>query len=567
MVDPSAPVLDLLDQAGAAARAVKGNFHCRIRTFEPSLRSVTEQEYRILSDFQRGLRDHELSFFLQPQCDAVTGKVVGAESLARWRLPNGAYLSPGVFIPVLEKYGFVTELDRYVWEEVCRWLRNWLDAGRTAVPVSVNVSRIDLITLDVPAFLDELIQRYALPRELLKIEITESAFVNDDTIVQNAANRFRELGFTILMDDFGTGYSSLSMLRNLNVDIVKLDAGFLHFSQGDSEKALRIVETIVNMTKTMGVPVVVEGVEKQEQVEYLTELGCRYIQGFYFYRPMPVDQFEELIGSENKILKEGISFHANQEISIREFLNQNIYSDSMLNNVLGPVAFYEWDGNENVDIVRFNEAFTRVVDDPGFDERIQGTQMFCHPDDTEAYINLFRHADLHRNSGASGVIGVYRGDGSLGQFLMRIYYFDETDKGKVYYGSLQEVTDYTRLQTEMQLLRGFSSDTVIFMSRSLEEWLFEVIIHGLEETLGVDQDTLEEALNSGNYLKRLEPDFPRQMDKLLSTAETEGISVMHFNFTCENGEKIALFAKADRVRDEHSDVKFILTLNRTVTAL
>jgi PAS domain-containing protein len=312
---------------------------------------------------------------------------------------------------------------------------------------------------------------------------------------------------------------------------------------------------------------VVEGVEKQEQVEYLTELGCRYIQGFYFYRPMPVDQFEELIGSENKILKEGISFHANQEISIREFLNQNIYSDSMLNNVLGPVAFYEWDGNENVDIVRFNEAFTRLVDDPGFDERIQGTQMFCHPDDTEAYINLFRHADLHRNSGASGVIGVYRGDGSLGQFLMRIYYFDETDKGKVYYGSLQEVTEYTQLQKEMQLLRGFSSDTIVFMSKPLEQWLFEVIIHGLEETLGMDHDALEEELNSGAFLRRLEPDVPEKMDRLLSKAENDGIAVMHFAFTRKDGEKVALFAKVDRVRDEHSDVNYILTINRSVDAL
>ncbi len=303
--DGGSTVDELLDRAAQASQHAKENYHQRIRLFEESMYQKTERDYKILSDFQQALKDHELFIMLQPQCEIAGGKVVGAESLVRWKKADGSMVSPGVFVPVLEQYGFVTDLDQFVWEEVCVWQRKWIDGGHTPLPVSVNVSQIDIFTIDVPAFFDQLLQKYDLPVEVIKVEITESAYVGDGAVA-DTVKRLREKGFLVLMDDFGSGYSSLNMLRSLNVDIIKLDAKFLRMSS-DDRKGVQILESIVGMAKSMEAPIIVEGVETKEETEFIVSLGCRYVQGYYFFRPMPVADFETLISDEQRIDTSGFS--------------------------------------------------------------------------------------------------------------------------------------------------------------------------------------------------------------------------------------------------------------------
>ncbi len=305
LADGSDSVEELLDRAAQAAQHAKDNFHRRIRLFEESMYEKTERDYQILSDFQLALKNHELFIQLQPQCEIANGRIVGAESLVRWRKSDGTMVSPGVFVPVLERYGFVTDLDQFVWEEVCVWQRRWIDGGHTPLPVSVNVSQIDIFTLDVPAYFAQLLAKYRLPVDIIKIEITESAYVGD-AAVADTVRRLRNEGFLVLMDDFGSGYSSLNMLRSLNVDIIKLDAQFLRMN-GEDRKGVHILESIVGMAKSLEAPIIVEGVETQEETEFITSLGCRYVQGYYFYRPMPVKDFEALIGDEKNIDASGFS--------------------------------------------------------------------------------------------------------------------------------------------------------------------------------------------------------------------------------------------------------------------
>ena len=554
------PILDAMDQAEMAADLVKGNFRDRIRRFEPSMRDRAEDEYRILYDFQRALGAGELSFYLQPQCRISTGKVVGAESLVRWKRPDGTMVRPDQFIPILEKYGFITEMDRYVWEQVCQWLHEWIAGGHTPVPVSINVSRVDLTSMDVPGFLGALVEKYDLPPGLVKVEITESAYVEDNTKVRDTAQTLRDAGFPVLMDDFGSGYSSLNMLRRLNVDIIKLDAQFLSLNSEDHQKGAQIVETVINMTKSLGIPVIVEGVEKEEHVRFLENLGCRYIQGYYFYRPMPVKDFETLI-SESRILDTaGFTFKANQQFSVREFMDANIYSDSMLNNILGAAAFYAWDRDQNVDIIRFNEQFYKVVNVPDFHQRLKGIQQFFHPNDVTLLFELLRQAEEDRLNGSTGVVRVYRTDGSTGRFLMKFYYLEEGDNGPLFYGAMQEITQVTELQNQMRLLSMYSSASVVFLRKQHGAYRVQVVIHGLRKALGMTEEEFRQELEDGRFYERMEFSAHRELQrKIVESMDEDAPFSYDFQVEAPSGKRVRLHVKSDRVTDEYSDVAYILS--------
>ena len=294
-VEPDAHILDLLDHAKEAQEIARQDVKIGICLYRSKMLEQTNREYEILLEFKNGIRNREFKPYLQPQCNIETGKVIGAEALARWCKPDGTIVSPVAFIPVLEKFGFITDLDCYIWEEVCAMLRTFIDTGREVVPISVNASQADFYAIDVPTFLDELTNKYDIPKSLLEVEVTESTFADNVQTVIDATQRLRDMGFTVLMDDFGSGSSSLNMLSNLNVDAIKLDGGFFQSSGEYVRKSDYIVESIVNMLQNLELPLITEGVETREQVEFLARIGCRIIQGFYFYKPMPVEDFEKLV--------------------------------------------------------------------------------------------------------------------------------------------------------------------------------------------------------------------------------------------------------------------------------
>ncbi len=291
--DESLPVHEMVDKALIAASHCLGNYRERMCEYEDSMMDEVIEESDRLEAALEGLRNEEFTFYLQPQCDIETGKIVGAEALARW-IHNGELIPPYRFIPVMEKNDIVSDLDLYLWEAVCKWLRKWIDDGHTPVPISINVSRMDIYTFDLPAVIRELTTTYDLDPKLLKVEITESSYIEEFKVVNNAVDTLQDLGFRIFMDDFGSGYSSLNMLTNVNIDVLKIDMMFLDLDEGN-RKGLEILESVVKMAKLLHLPVVVEGVETREQVEFLRQMKCDYAQGYFFYQPMPVSNFEELI--------------------------------------------------------------------------------------------------------------------------------------------------------------------------------------------------------------------------------------------------------------------------------
>ncbi len=303
--DEADTVENMYDKACIAAGHCIGDYRERMCIYDRSMLDEIVEENDVLGRALEGLRRGEFTFFMQPQCDIKTGKIVGAEALARW-IHKGELIPPYRFVPVLEKNDMISDLDFYVWDSVCKWLRKWIDEGNTPVPISINVSRLDIYTFDLPAVIKELLTTYDLDPKLLKVEITESSYIEELKAVNNAVDTLQGLGLRIFMDDFGSGYSSLNMLTNVNIDVLKIDMMFLDFEDG-SRRGLDILESVVSMAKLLHLPVVVEGVEKGSQLELLKRLGCDYAQGYYFYRPMPIEDFERLISGKG-VLEPNASF-------------------------------------------------------------------------------------------------------------------------------------------------------------------------------------------------------------------------------------------------------------------
>ena len=565
IVEEGCKLMDLLDRAFLAAQVAKESYHSRIRVYEKNMFLRTDEEYRVLADFLQALRRREVVFYLQPQCRASSGKIVGAEALARWMKPDGTVVPPNVFIPVLEKRGLITDLDLYIWESVCRWQHEWIEDGHVPLPVSVNVSVADILHTDLPAAFESLAEKYALERSLIKIEITESSYISNTSVVRNTVRSLREKGFTVLMDDFGSGYSSLNMLKSLHIDIVKLDAQLLNMDEDDEERSIQILESVTNMTQTIGVPIIVEGVETKEQKDFLQDLGCRYIQGYYFYRPMPAADYEKLIADPDKIDTSGISFKANQQFKLHELLDNNIYSDTMLNNILGPCALYSLHGDE-VDIVRYNEQFYEAVNVPDFKERLDDIRRFLPKADIPRLTQLLHEAVCDRLNGSKGILHFYKTDGSLTTFYMHFYYLQNEGESQIFYGSVRNITKLSTLEKQMAWLSHISTDTVLFLSRTPDDELrFSVLFNGLESDIGMSARTLEEELNSDVFYKRFSTEnslaVHRGIMKKIKNSESFTDS---FEITNSKGEILRLSITGSYMPDETNSMDYIVILGRSV---
>lgn len=494
-------MVDAYDKASIAASEAKKDIRNRVCVYDTQMKSSAEHEYNVLRQYIRAFKNDEITFYLQPQCRISTGNIVGAESLARWIRKDGSIVPPGEFIPILEKYGFIADLDQRLWDKVCFWLRKWIDAGHTPVPISLNVSRADIFTIDIASHFHNLAEKYQIPHNLLKIEITESVYVETKILIDELVNKLRNDGFLVLMDDFGSGYSSLNMLSNLKVDAIKLDANFLHIEDADHDKGIHILESVVNMAKQIALPIVVEGVETKSQSEFLESLGCRYVQGFYFYRPMPVEQFEALIGDEEKIDKRGFVVKLNEEFRIREFLDRNIYSDSMLNNILGPVALYSWHDGDQVDIVRFNQQFYETVDVPDFHERLSNIERFMIPKDHELLIKCFQEAMDNRLNGASCYVRFYKTNGILTTYHIHFYYLGKKEGGERFYGDANNITELADLKDELNLIASYSNENFILIKYVDDKWTCSVASHSLADIFGLSPQELEKEMNNGSFIK------------------------------------------------------------------
>ena len=291
ILDRTESVAVMCEKARIAMTRVKGDLERHFSYYDESLLEESLMKSRVLGEFENALKTGQFCMYLQPQV-AKDGSILGAEALVRWKHPKDGLISPGVFIPILEKNGLISRLDRYIWEQAAALLAQWKQEGRGDMTISVNVSAKDFYCMDTYKVFTELVERYGISPKNLKIEITETVLMKEAKKQMALFQKLRSYGFEMEIDDFGSGYSSLNMLKDFFVDVLKIDMGFLEETE-NVERSWAIIKAVADLADTLGIQTIVEGVETEEQVIKLDAIGCTMFQGFYFARPMDVESFAE----------------------------------------------------------------------------------------------------------------------------------------------------------------------------------------------------------------------------------------------------------------------------------
>lgn len=358
--DTHIPIDIMIDRATLAAKEVKGNYINNYMYYSKEMGEKLEKEQEIVNEMGNALRNQQFVVYFQPKYDVGSNLPTGAEALVRWKHPTKGMISPGEFIPIFERNDFITKIDYFVWEKVCRIIKNWKKSGMKILPVSVNISRANLYNPKLVNTLCELTDKYNINREMFQLELTESMYTENPEIISKTVDMLHKKGFTIFMDDFGSGYSSLNLLKNLNIDVLKIDMEFFKDSNIPG-RAENIVAAVVRMAKWLGLQTVAEGVEKIQQVDFLREIGCEYIQGYYYARPMPHEEYEKLI-NKYEVFKE----ERNKSINLDSLWVNNPQMELLFTEMLQAVAIYEIDGDK-VEILRANQQFYRLFDYKTYD--------------------------------------------------------------------------------------------------------------------------------------------------------------------------------------------------------
>ncbi len=291
VTDRRIPPSVMFDRAYMALATIKNDMQKRVAYYDANLREDILWEQRIAGSIDLGLEEEQILPYVQPQV-TKDGTIQGVEMLARWMHPTEGFLKPRRFLPTLEKNGYIVRLDQFMWNKACQTIKRWEEMGWDDLYITVNISPVDFFFIDVVEEFKMLIEKYDLDTDKLRLEITEKTMIYDSKRRIAAIDQLRDLGFIVEMDDFGNGYSSLNMLKDIPIDVMKIDMTFLEETR-DENRANQILETIISLAKRLEIPVITEGVETKEQVQMLSEMGCEMFQGYYYARAVPVTEFED----------------------------------------------------------------------------------------------------------------------------------------------------------------------------------------------------------------------------------------------------------------------------------
>lgn len=434
VTDRSLPISFMCDRAALAAKTVKGHYMKSYAFYDDKMRLSIENEQNIINEMSDALENHEFVPYYQTKYDVKTNKPVGAEALARWIHPTKGFISPGVFIPIFEKNGFISKLDFYIWECVCKQLKEWKDKGVPLFPVSVNVSRVNLYNPNLSKIIIELTKKYDVDPKYFNIEITESVYTDDNVMIDDITSQLRNNGFTILMDDFGSGYSSLNVLKDVQVDMLKMDMMFMFKAKYDG-RAETIISSVIRMAKWLNIPVIAEGVDRAEQVEFLKSVGCDYIQGFYYSKPLPAADYEKLISDqeEQPVPENGTS------------VNDLLWGKSggllaYIDSIDQPATIYECFPNGTVVMVCSNKAFSQKY---GYDSSVYGklNVMNCIDSECKEKFTSSVNKAIESKDRAECVLSMHEINGKKHWFKTHLRFISETGVSSVLIAYFTDVTD------------------------------------------------------------------------------------------------------------------------------
>ena len=425
--------------------------------FTQGLKKKRHDEAKLSSLMKSALDNNEFILWFQPQYSTSTNKLVGAEALCRWINKEGQIISPSVFIPVTEKNGFIRYLDKEIWRKAFSMMRRWIDAGLDPVPVSLNISRVSLESEGIYYTIKYLKDEYNIPPELVHFEITESAYIGDEGNFVNRINLIRSLGFKIAMDDFGSGYSSLNSLKDIPIDIIKLDMGFLNSNLEDNvipenkkqSKGGTIISSVIRMAQKLNFITVAEGVEKPEQVAFLRSIGCDIIQGFLFAKPMPEDAFLKLLASkESKQFK--LDFNRPKgNIEISRFINPTTSESFMFDNFVGAALLVEYRiKDSNTVILKTNDKAKKLfgVTSRPFDEVNNLFSRFIQSKNGTAMRNALKEAAKNMDENTCEIRIHDLEEHQVKYIRSHIWQINTNMESFVFYILFEDITEITNLK-------------------------------------------------------------------------------------------------------------------------
>lgn len=465
--DLSIPVYKMLDYANLAAKSVKGNYINNYAFYTVKMSHALETEQEIINEMNDALAKEQFIIYLQPKYDLHTNLPAGAEALVRWQHPTKGLISPGIFIPIFERNGFISKLDYYMWRKVCILIRSWLDKGISPCPISVNVSRVNLYN---PYFVDSLCNltdKFDVPRELLNLELTESSYTDNPEAMSTTTKKLRAKGFVVMMDDFGSGYSSLNILKDIEVDVLKIDMKFLSQAEipGRSEN---IIASVVRMAKWLNVPVIAEGVEKEEQVEFLYSIGCEFVQGFYFAKPMPVDQYETLMEKGDYFIPK-----QKQKFDTDSLWSVNPQMEMLFSNMSQAVGIYEFENN-HLEILRVNKAFYDLFGYEDVSIRTNDPLKAVKKEHTDTVLNAFNNAINTKSSSEFEYMRKCM-NSTIKWVHATLKYINTVGDKSILIGTLTDITTQKEIELELQKYKKVISSNSNYSNKIL-------IVEDIEQT-------------------------------------------------------------------------------------
>ena len=438
---------EMYDKANLASKNCKGNYIKNYFFYTKEMSDEIIKEQHVINNMKNALKNEEFVLYLQPKYELQKNSIAGAEVLVRWITADGKMISPGEFIPVFERNGFILKLDQYVWEKTCQLLARWRDEGRKIYPVSVNISRVSLYNPRIVEVICDLTEKYNIPPEWLQLELTESAYTGNPKAIKEMMEQLQKKGFSILMDDFGSGYSSLNVLKDIAVDVLKIDMKFLE-SSGDDGRSENILASVVRMAKWLNMPVVAEGAERKEQVSFLRSIGCEYVQGFYFARPMPVKDYEKLLYEQPQFEGDETGKSPDNTDAV---WTANMQMEMIFSNMLQAAAIYEY-CNGNIEVVRVNNAYFDLFGFHDTDRVHREIEESIAKEDRNTFLGTFAKVI---ETGDAAECEVHRGLDSGKEIWtkLRLKYISKAGDHHVIFGCIDDITAQKEMDNELAKYR------------------------------------------------------------------------------------------------------------------
>ena len=452
-IDVELPLVICCDRAFLSISGIKGKYGKDLAFFEDSIQNQLLNEQRIIETMERALEESQFQVFYQPKHETLTGHIAGAEALVRWNHPEYGFMSPASFIPLFERNGFITKLDAFVLEQVCKDIKRWEQDGLPLVPISVNVSRRDFLETGCIENQFKIIDEYKVDHGLLHMEVTESLYSENTDVIISQVKKTQNLGFSIEMDDFGSGYSSLGSLATFPLNILKLDISFVR----NIKKNEIVIENIIKMAHRMGLLTIAEGAETLEQYKILKTLGCDYIQGFYFSKPLSCRDFEAYL-KKSSVLSTGRIMMKPAEGEQTNLSEEMLIAANEVAEGI-PGGFFSYHADGALELISFNSELIRMYDCKTAEEfREYVGNSFCgivHPDDftrvqrsIDKQITEDNHIDYveYRIKTKSGSIKYVKDYGR---------YVKTKNYGDIFYVFLNDITleERAKAEAEAELVR------------------------------------------------------------------------------------------------------------------